>query len=533
VTGRGGDAETRQHIRVACVVLPALQDRQTWERVLEILAAYSPLVEEGSLVAPEAPGPARAAPDAVAPGAQTYLDASGVASRYGSEEAWCRALLEEVRGVGRSGPGASRCEDAAADCRGPSGCGHGARGSRPASLAGAAVDCRGPGASWSEDAAVDCRGPGSPGSPERGVGEVLLGVAGSKYAAWVAARTAPAEPGYQVVAQGRTAAQADSLFLAPLAVSWLPLPAEVQRRLHILGIYTIGRFAALPPTAVAEQFTPLGLEVHRWARGLDERPVIGRRCQVVEAQGSFEAPEARCEAIIARAMRLSEQALEELPVSPRAWAVKRIELHALFSGGEMARRSVWLDDTPGQQTLRALLGGMVDSLREGEAPRVAGLGGEGGLDRAAQGGADVAQVRKLAVRGEGESQVCARSERLKLAVRGEGESQVCARSERLKLALRGEGEAQVCARSERLKLAARGEGWGVEELTVRLLGLEPAQGRQMDLFASIETRQRLEQTLQQLAKKHGPCVTLVVALDVDAPLLEERYAFVRQDRIRA
>lgn len=56
-------------------------------------------------------------------------------------------------------------------------------------------------------------------------------------------------------------------FLARQSISFLPLPKENARRLRLLGIRTLGQFAALPQNAVQEQFGADALPLHRLARG--------------------------------------------------------------------------------------------------------------------------------------------------------------------------------------------------------------------------------------------------------------------------
>lgn len=56
-------------------------------------------------------------------------------------------------------------------------------------------------------------------------------------------------------------------FLARQSISFLPLDKETARRLQLLGIRTLGQFAALSPGAVQEQFGAEVLPLHRLARG--------------------------------------------------------------------------------------------------------------------------------------------------------------------------------------------------------------------------------------------------------------------------
>jgi len=184
-----------------------------------------------------------------------------------------------------------------------------------------------------------------------------LGLASTKFAAWVAAQTAPPDPGYQLVAEP------DRAFLAPLPIHWLPLPAEAERRLHLLGLRTIGQFAALRERQVAEQLGPESLLAHRWARGLDERPVLGRAPRVLEAHHEFEVPEARHEALLEVAFRLLGCALQGLPAPREAWAIQRISLTAILDNGTVRQASAWLGSIPAPRAVRALLSGLLAQLK--------------------------------------------------------------------------------------------------------------------------------------------------------------------------
>jgi len=367
------------------------------------LNAFSPAIEdaaaEAAAITAISEGSQAGAPDVAEGCAMAYLDARGIAPRYGDEADWGRMVLAEAR----------------------------------------------------RHIGVDAR----------------LGVAGSKYAAWVAALTAEFQTGYRIVDPP------DRAFLAPLPISTLrpvsasapgpgttasriaplgttavdsppscpvalyptlPLAREAQRRLLLLGLRTVGQFAALRETSVAEQFGPESLIAHRWARGLDDRPVLGRRCQMVKARHEFEVPETRREALVETAMRLTVRAMRDLPPPQEAWAIKRLQLEARFDDGTVQRHLTWLGGAPGAHLARALWGNLVERLSPATA--------------------------------------------------------------------------------------------GVAEIGVRLVGLEPTGGKQLDLFVHTRTRLQLEQTLGLLAKKHSPaCVVRVDALDAREPLMARRYGF--------
>ena len=183
---------------------------------------------------------------------------------------------------------------------------------------------------------------------------VGLGLAGSRLAARLAARAA--EGGCRVVTEG------DRPFLAPLPVGWLPLDKDARYRLGLLGMGTIGQFAALRETQVVEQFGPDALPIHRWARGLDDRPLLGRRQEIVQAGCDLEVAEDRHEALLETALRLARRALLDLPPPRDSWAIRRVELGFVVEGC-MQRRSAWLGDAPTSHSLRAALRGLIENIR--------------------------------------------------------------------------------------------------------------------------------------------------------------------------
>jgi protein ImuB len=259
-----------------------------------------------------------------------------------------------------------------------------------------------------------------------------MGVAGTRFATWVAACTSDLPPGFQdVVCDTGT-------FLAPYSVRWLPLSDETRRRLNLLGLRTLGQFAALSPTAIGEQFGPEALRFHRWARGQDDGPLMGRRRQVLEARLYFEEPEARREPLLDALERGLRQMLAE--ADARALTMQRLGLRL---PGEGARESsLWVGEclaggeglAPGQ--MRALLARLLDNLPRDELE----------------------------------------------------------------------------------------EDWGLSEIILTVTGLEPAQGRQLDLFRHTAEGLQLERTLGELARKHpAGCVARVQSGQSAAALVADRY----------
>jgi DNA polymerase-4/protein ImuB len=92
---------------------------------------------------------------------------------------------------------------------------------------------------------------------------VRLGLADTRFTAFAAACAAtPGVPVYVATDEG-------AAFLEDQPAAWLPLEAEAVERLRLLGVETIGDYAALPAHAVAAQFGPAGRHAWLCARGTD------------------------------------------------------------------------------------------------------------------------------------------------------------------------------------------------------------------------------------------------------------------------
>ena len=97
--------------------------------------------------------------------------------------------------------------------------------------------------------------------------DARVGIGNGKFVAQQAARAARSGHGCAVPPGEERA------FLSPLPLSTLPADPEMQRRLHILGVRTLGALAGLPRLAVVRQFGPSAGPIHDLARGVDPRPV--------------------------------------------------------------------------------------------------------------------------------------------------------------------------------------------------------------------------------------------------------------------
>lgn len=94
--------------------------------------------------------------------------------------------------------------------------------------------------------------------------ESRVGIADSAFAASIATRLKARR--WHMVPQGK-----DKTFIAPMPVEYLFLEQESVDILRDLGIKTIGDFASLSITAVAERFGEQGKKAHELALGLDHR----------------------------------------------------------------------------------------------------------------------------------------------------------------------------------------------------------------------------------------------------------------------
>jgi DNA polymerase-4 len=99
-----------------------------------------------------------------------------------------------------------------------------------------------------------------------------VGVAPNKFLAKLASDHGKPD-GLVVVRPGDVAA-----FLVPLPVGRLwGVGARAEKRLHALGVHTVGQLAALPERVLAGHFGEVGRRVWRLAHGDDDRPVVADR----------------------------------------------------------------------------------------------------------------------------------------------------------------------------------------------------------------------------------------------------------------
>ena len=136
-------------------------------------------------------------------------------------------------------------------------------------------------------------------------GEVSIGTGSGKFVARVA--------GLGSADHCRVAPGEEAAFLAPLPVGLLPLNADMRRRLPMMGIRSIGDYAALSRAAVFEQWDKQGCWCYDLAVGVDARPL--QSCQpppVLTGTLPFEDPLTDKGTLLTACLQLAPRLIQQL-----------------------------------------------------------------------------------------------------------------------------------------------------------------------------------------------------------------------------
>ena len=136
-------------------------------------------------------------------------------------------------------------------------------------------------------------------------GAVSVGTGSGKFVARVA--------GISSFEHCRVAPGEEAAFLAPFPVSLLLLTVDMRRRLPMMGIRSIGDYAALSRAAVFEQWGKQGCWCYDLAIGVDARPL--QSCQPPPVLGqtlSFEDAVADKESLLAACLGLAPALMHQL-----------------------------------------------------------------------------------------------------------------------------------------------------------------------------------------------------------------------------
>lgn len=145
-----------------------------------------------------------------------------------------------------------------------------------------------------------------------------IGFASTRSAALSAAKLCEGSP--VIVPPGEEAS-----FLAPLPLSWLEPADLLGWTLERWGIHTAGDLARLPVEEVASRLGEPGRELHRKARGVDDRPLVPRPFGISFIEGlTFDWGIAQLDALLANLAPAVERLAQRL--SARALGCRRLEL---------------------------------------------------------------------------------------------------------------------------------------------------------------------------------------------------------------
>ena len=240
-----------------------------------------------------------------------------------------------------------------------------------------------------------------------------IGLANGKFAAAVAARMAEPNASANVIPARDT-----QQFLAPLSVRHLlMLDPDVQHRMELLGLHTIGDVAALPFNAMQAQFGPPGAHAWRVAHGKDTEPVIARPVVATVQDGlRFDDPLASVEAVMAAIDQLLARTYSQPALQGRS--VRQVRLRALLSDGtSWERQYTFKEALSTRDAARRAVKGKLDlpnALPPAPIDELAlellGLGGEA----ARQPSLFIARARQLAEIAETARQLQARYGRVPL-----------------------------------------------------------------------------------------------------------------------
>jgi DNA polymerase-4/protein ImuB len=242
-----------------------------------------------------------------------------------------------------------------------------------------------------------------------------VGIANGKFAAAVAARMG--EPGGSARACVVPASETRA-FLAPLSVRHLlMLEPEVQHRLELLGLRTIGDLARLPFSAVQAELGPPGAQAWRVAHGKDSEPVVARPVVAAVQDGlRFDDPLGSVEAVMAAIDQLLAHTYSQPALQGRS--VRQVRVRALLADGTSWERLYTFKEAlstrdAARRALKSKLdlpNGLPPAPIDELALELLGLGGEA----ARQPGLFVARARQLSEIAEAARQLRTRYGRVPL-----------------------------------------------------------------------------------------------------------------------
>ena len=175
-------------------------------------------------------------------------------------------------------------------------------------------------------------------------------------------------------------------FLHPHPVTALfGVGPATARRLHSLGVETVGDLASMPESPVVGALgTAVGSQLHRLANGIDERPVVvNRLARSIGQERTFARDMRTAAELDAEAMRLAEAVSRRLRAS--AVQVRTITVKLRYADFATVTRSVTLaDPVDGSRAIGAAARNLLSQLDPGQGVRLLGVSGTGLVESAAR-----------------------------------------------------------------------------------------------------------------------------------------------------
>lgn len=164
-----------------------------------------------------------------------------------------------------------------------------------------------------------------------------VGIADDRFTAWAATQADRTSPVVVVPPHGSAA------FLAPLSLELLPLDPDVKRTLELLGVRTLGDFAALPAPSVGRRWARAGVDVQALARGEDRTPLCAfSPVEPIRETGELEQAIMELEPLTFVLRPLFERVAARLAGRGRAATRVRIDLRGASASGEVGSSEIVL-----------------------------------------------------------------------------------------------------------------------------------------------------------------------------------------------
>jgi len=160
-----------------------------------------------------------------------------------------------------------------------------------------------------------------------------LGISSNRFLSRTAAFVAKAEIPV-IVSHGE-----EREFITPFSITCLPCSHETKRRLHLLGIDTIGQLSRFSREALQSQFGTDGTIAYKLARGIDDTPLIPRKKLISDAAG-FDPPLVASHQLA----QASEVILDRLLTQTKGKVCQRIRLQLGFPSGSFRGRKLPLKE---------------------------------------------------------------------------------------------------------------------------------------------------------------------------------------------